>query len=121
MSNSSISVIVFGFYMLGQGLILFFAPNFLMNLFEMPTALDHWVRVVGIALIVLAFYYIQASLLDLRKFFKLTLVGRTIQLVLFFLLVAIYQAPILLIGFATLEFFSGVWTFLALRADERKG
>ncbi|TAE31537.1 MAG: hypothetical protein EAZ92_02660 [Candidatus Kapaibacterium sp.] len=105
----------FGVYMLGQGIILFFIPNLLLGMVGLPLANEVWVRVLGIAVTVLGFFYIMAARADFAPFFRWTLVSRTFQLVAFAGLVATGLASPIVLAFAGIEFLSGVWTFFALR------
>ena len=115
MSYTAKTVMFFGLYMLGQGIVLITYPNILLGLFHLPLANEVWVRVVGLALLILSYYYIRCALLDLRVFFELTVHGRTIQLILFILLVLSKQAEPVLLVFAGFEFLTGIWTYFALK------
>jgi hypothetical protein len=111
------SVLVFGVYMLGQGALLLFAPNVLLTLLGFAPSIDVWPRAAGIAVLVLGLYYVAASRGEWTPFFRLTVVGRTFQLVAFVGLVLAGLGPPRLLGTAGLEFASGVWTWLALRGQ----
>ncbi len=117
MSHAAWSVLAFGVYMLGEGLLLLLAPNLLLGLFGLPAATEIWVRVVGISLLVLAYYYLRAARAGNQAFFRLTSEGRALQLVLFVGLVGLGGAPPILIALSFVEFLAGVWTFLALGAE----
>ncbi len=117
MKHPAISVLVFGLYMAAEGIILLLAPNFLLSLFGIPAALDVWVRVVGIALVIFAYYYIRSAFSNNLEFFRFTTQGRTLQLILFVVLVFGFEAPPILLLFAGTEFLSGVWTWIALRGE----
>lgn len=118
MKQSALSILVFGVYMLGQGVILFFAPNFLLGLFGIPETNEFWVKVVAIALLILSYYYIRAASLDVQTFFQLSTEGRTIQFVLFTILVFAMDAPKILIALSFFELLSALWTFLALKKEK---
>lgn len=113
--SPAFSVLCFGVYLLGQGLALFLFPTFLLGLFQIPTPLDVWVRVVGIALLVLGLYYTLASRANLTTFFRFTTYGRTLQFFLFLILYTIAPLPLMLLGFSFLELLSGLWTYWALQ------
>jgi hypothetical protein len=55
MGASARSVLVFGVYLLGLGLVLLIVPNMLLSLFGMPTTTEVWVRVVGMLVIFLGY------------------------------------------------------------------
>ncbi len=118
MSYAAKTVFAFGAYMLGQGAILLLVPNLLLGIVGLPLANEVWVRVVGIAVSVLGFFYIMAAREDFRPFFQWTLISRSFQLIAFIGLVGCgFVSPIILL-FAGTEFLSGVWTFFALRQSK---
>ncbi len=118
MSAAARSVLVFGLYMLGQGALLLLAPNLLLSLLGFAPANDVWPRAAGIAVMVLGLYYVAASRGEWTPFFRLTVVGRTFQLVAFVGLVVAGLGSPRLLGTAGLEFAAGVWTWLALRGPQ---
>ncbi|MDX1960986.1 MAG: hypothetical protein SFU98_20620 [Leptospiraceae bacterium] len=115
MSYAAKTVLAFGVYMAGQGIILMIAPNVLLSLFGIPEANEVWVRVVGLSLCIFAFYYIRASLLNITEFFKLTVQGRILQFILFLALVGFGLGKPILLLFAGVEMASGLWTYSALK------
>jgi hypothetical protein len=115
MSPAVISVFIFGLYMAGEAAILLIAPNVLFTLFGLPLTQEVWARVVGVALAVFAYYYIQAARQEMKPFFVITTHGRALQFVLFVgLVVAGIGQPMLML-FAGIELASGIWTWFALR------
>ncbi len=120
MTKSAISVLVSGVYFLGQGLLLFLFPDFLLSLFGIPSPKDYWVRVVGLALIVFAFYYIRNAKADNKGFFKVSAQGRVLQFLLFLVLYFLYSIPLMVVGFSAIELCSGLWTIWALKKDENQ-
>jgi hypothetical protein len=115
MSRAAVSVLVFGLYMLGQGALLLVAPNLLLTLLGFAPALDVWPRVAGIALMVLGLYYLAAARGEWAPFFRVTVAGRTFQLLAFIGLVGAGLVSPRILGTAGLEFVSGLWTLFALR------
>jgi hypothetical protein len=109
------SVLVFGVYMLVQGAILLTVPNVLLE----PLGLGHsdevWPRVAGVALLVLGLYYGLAARTGLVPFFRFTVLGRTLQLVLFTGLVVAGVASWRMLPTSVFEAASAVWTFVELR------
>lgn len=78
MSNPARSVFVFAIYLVFLGGTLLLIPNALLNLFAYPTTSEVWIRVAGMLLIMLAFYYIQAARSEMISFFG----GQSIHAVL---------------------------------------
>ncbi|PJZ77683.1 hypothetical protein [Leptospira neocaledonica] len=116
MINSAKSVQYFGIFLLIEGLLLITVPNFFLGLFLL-SASDVWVRVVGLTLIILGYFYFRMGQDNIRPFLKLTTHSRSFQfvvLVIFVLLGWIHPMILLPSGF---EFLCGVWTFFLLKKE----
>lgn len=119
MSRAAVSVFVFGLYMAGQGAGLLVVPQVLTGLFGLPPPQDFWPRVVGIALLVFALYYLLAARAELTAFYRFTVIGRVFQFVLFLGLVFVGGSPLPLMLASAVELASGIWTYFALRSSPR--
>lgn len=119
MSRAALSMLVFGIYMALEGAALLVAPQVLTGMFGLPAPADVWARIVGIALLVFALYYVMTARAEVTPFFRFTVVGRTFQFLLFVGLVALGGFPAILLGASAVELASGLWTWWALRADAR--
>ncbi|MDX2009525.1 MAG: hypothetical protein SFW67_05015 [Myxococcaceae bacterium] len=108
------SVLVFGVYMLGQGTVLLGAPNLLLEPLGLGRTVEFWPRAVGISLLVLGFYYVLAARQGLVAFFRLTVLGRTFQLIAFIGCVLAGVVTWRILPTALLEALAGGWTFWAL-------
>lgn len=94
------------------------APALLLEFIAVPVPTDAWVRVTGWCLVVLGVYYFQAARHDFRPFFKWSAWVRLAQFGFFLSLwFAALIKPVLL-GFSAVELASGLWTLVALRAEE---
>ncbi len=117
MTHAALSVFAFGVYMVGQGAILLLAPDLILIPAGMPPAVDGWIRVVGLCLVVLSYYYMQAARAELREFFGWTVHMRIFQFVAFTgLVLAEYLQPIGLV-FSLVEMAAGIWTLVALKSQ----
>ena len=67
MSKSARSIFVFSIYMFVLGLILIVIPNVLLNLFTLPETNEVWIRVVGMLILILGFYYLDRIILTIGK------------------------------------------------------
>ena len=121
MSHAAKSILVFGVYILVLGVVLLVAPNILLGLFGIPPTTDVWIRVLGVLVGILGFYYIQAGRNELTAFFRATLYGRCALLVLFIGLVVLGFAPAMLILIGVIDFLGAVWTGFALRGSKATG
>jgi hypothetical protein len=116
-SKSARSVLVFAIYLVGLGLVLVVAPNVLLRLFGVPVTSEVWIRVVGMLVLFLGFYYAQAARRELRAFFRWTVLVRSSVIVFFAAFVLLgFVSPILIL-FGVVDLLGAVWTGLALRAE----
>ena len=117
MSKAARSLFVFGIYLVALGLFLLIAPNTLITLFGLPETYDVWIRVVGMLVVLLAYYDIQAARAEATDFFRWS-VGARGTVILFFagFVLADLVKPILLL-FGGVDLAAAIWTYLALRSD----
>jgi hypothetical protein len=111
------SVFVFSIYMYVMGFILVVTPDTLVKIFKFPETDGLWIRVAGMLVIILAFYYSHAARAELRPFFVWTVVARTSVLLFFIAVVIAGLAPPALILFGVIDFAAAMWTFFAVRSD----
>jgi len=117
MSKSATSVKVFAGYLLLLGLALVLSPNTLLRAFRMAPTGEVWIRVVGMLVLVLAFYYWNAARNELRSFFRWTVAARTSVLLFFIAFVVADLASPMLILFGVIDLAGAAWTALALRGE----
>ena len=117
MSRSALSLFVFSIYLYLLGFVLVVTPNTLLRIFEFPDADGLWIRVVGMLMIILGFYYSHAARSELRAFFVWTVIARTSVLLFFVAFVIAGFAPTTLILFGVIDFAAAMWTLLAMRSD----
>jgi len=117
MSRSAMSVFVFSIYLFILGFVLVVTPDTLLRVFSFPEADGLWIRVVGMLVIILGFYYSHAAHADLRPFFVWTVIGRVSILLFFMAFVAAGLAPPALILFGVVDFVAAMWTLVAIRSD----
>jgi hypothetical protein len=65
MSDPACSVFVFGLYLLVLAIVLLVAPNFLLEMFFLPSTSEVWIRVIGMLVLFLGFFYAQGCIYDL--------------------------------------------------------
>jgi len=65
-------------------------PDALLNIFTIPASTDVWIRVVGMLLFLLGYYYIRASRHEegMRDFYKWTVHARSSVIIFFIIFVA---------------------------------
>lgn len=121
MTRASRSVLVFAVYLLGLGAILVVAPNALLEVFGIPRTDEVWIRVVGMLVIFLGYYYGRAARRELRSFFRWTVHARLGVLAFFLAFVALGWAPPVLLLFGAVDAAAAPWTWLELRRDDFSG
>lgn len=119
MSKAARSSFVFGIYLVLLGLFLLIAPNTLITFFGLPAANDVWIRVVGMLLFLLSYYYIQAARKNLADFFRWSVVVRASVIVFFAVFVILDLVKPILLLFGGVDLLAAVWTHLALRKEKR--
>ena len=115
MSKAAISVFVFSIYLFVLGLILVAFPNVLLSLFRVPETNEVWIRVVGMLVLILGYYYSTAAQNELTPFLRATVIGRFSVLGFFIVFVLLDFAPPILILFGVIDAVAATWTGLALR------
>jgi hypothetical protein len=117
MSKSATSVFVFAMYLFAVGVVFVVVPNLLLRVLGMAETDEVWIRVVGMLVLILGYYYSQSARMGLSQFFRLTVVARTAVLLFFIGLVLAGLAPPVLILFGVIDFLAAMWTALALRSE----
>lgn len=120
MSQAAKSLFVFGVYVCGLGLLLLLAPNLLLRLFGLPPTNEIWIRVNGMFVLCLSFYYVQAARHELTNFIRWTIWGRGAVILYFAAFVLLVSAPKALLLFGLVDLLSAIWTWLALKKDEAR-
>jgi len=121
MSGPAKSLFVFGIYLTALGVLLLLFPNALLQTFGAPATNEVWIRINGMFVVCLAYYYIQTARHGLTAFIRWTVWGRAAVIVYFFSFVLFAGAPKALLLFGVVDLLSAVWTFMALQRDaERK-
>jgi hypothetical protein len=120
MSSSAKSIFVFGIYVAVLGVTLLVAANVLLSLFGIPATNEVWIRVVGMLLVLLAFYYVQAAREELTDFFQWTVYTRASVIVFFIVFVVLGLAQPILILCGAIDLLGAIWTGLALRSSRNR-
>ena len=115
MSRAARSIFYFGWYLVILGFLITVIPNTILTIFRVPATSEVWIRVLGIATIVVGYFYIQAARHNLDVFFRFTLQSRPFAFVTFSGLVLLGLAPGALFLFGAIELLGAAWTWWALR------
>ena len=117
MSKAARSLFVFGVYLVGLGLILLFVPNLILQVFGVPPTNEVWIRVNGMFVLCLSFYYVQAARTNLIVFIRWTVWARLVVIFYFAAFVLLVSAPKVLLLFGLIDLLSAIWTWRALKVE----
>lgn len=115
MSAAAVSILIFGIYLILNAAGLLFAPNLLLQVVGLPPTNDIWIRILGIVVLVVGLYYVQAAREEATPFFRWTTWGRPLVLAGLLGFVLARMAPPAMLGFGVIDTAGAVWTALALR------
>lgn len=117
MSRPARSVCVFAGYLVLLGFILVAAPNLLLTTFGIPPTNEVWIRVVGVLVVILGFYFAQAARKEITDFFRWTVPARSAVIVFFIAFVLLGWAKPVIILFGAIDLIGAIWTFMALHSS----
>ena len=117
MSRAAKSLFVFALYLFGLGVFLLLFPNLLLRFFGLPPTNEVWIRINGMFIICLAFYYVQAARHGLTSFIRWTVWARVAVIFYLTTFVTLLGAPKALLLFGLVDLLSAAWTFIALSSD----
>jgi hypothetical protein len=117
MTHAAKSLLVFGIYLCGLGLLLLLVPNLILPLFGAPPTNEVWIRINGMLVLCLSFYYVQAARHGLTVFIRWTVWARVAVIIYFAAFVLLVSAPKALLLFGLIDLLAAVWTWLALKKD----
>ena len=120
MSKAAKSLFVFGIYLCGLGLILLLVPNLILQVFGAPTTNEVWIRINGMFVLCLSFYYVQAARNEVTILIRWTVWTRVAVIFYFAAFVLLVAAPKALLLFGVIDLLSAIWTWLALKKDDAR-
>jgi len=117
MSQAAKSLLVFGIYLIGLGLSLLLVPNLMLRLFSVPPTNEVWIRINGMFILCLSFFYILSARHELSIFIRWTVWARVAVIFYFAAFVLFVSAPKALLLFGLIDLLAATWTWLALKKD----
>jgi len=116
MSKAALSLFVFGIYVIVLGVVLMVIPNVLLSIFDIPATTEVWVRVVGMLVFLLGYYYVRASRSEkeMISFYRWTVHARSSVIGFFIIFVALGFVTPLLILFGVVDLLAAIWTWKSL-------
>ena len=120
MSAAAKTIFYFAIYLAGLGLILLIVPNTLLSLFKIPATSEVWIRVVGMLVLILAFYYWNVVKSNLITFIRWSVPARAVVILFFTAFVLLKMAVPNLIMFGVVDLLAALWTRQALSKEKKK-
>jgi hypothetical protein len=115
MSPAARSVLVYSIYVFGLGATLLLVPNIPLPIFGLAQANEVWIRVAGMTVIFLSFFYFVSARNEYRPLFELSVWLRFAVVVFFGAFIVAGFAPWNLILFTPLDVLFAIWTLVSLR------
>ncbi|MFW9865270.1 MAG: hypothetical protein ACFFEN_04155 [Candidatus Thorarchaeota archaeon] len=122
MSRAALSLFVFGIYMILIGIFFLCFPELIFGILALPTEPDIASRILGMVIIIIAYYYIRSSLNEegMSKFYRWTTHTRA-SVIIFLIFFAIFKlANPLIVVFGIIDLAGAIWTYRALHNDNCK-
>ena len=116
MSKAAVTLFAFAIYLALTGIAFLVAPTFTLGMLGFAEATEPWVRVIGMLLLFLAFYYGMAARSEITIFFKWTVYVRSSVIVFFGIIVLVGLGQPMLLAFAVIDLAAAIWTAMALRS-----
>lgn len=117
MKKSSKTLYYFSFYLIATGLVLIISPNSLLELFGLEPTTEVWIKVVGMLVLFLSFYYQDAARHNYYSIIKLSVKLRWMALFFFCAFAALQWVSPSLILFGVVDAMSALWTHVNLRKE----
>ncbi|MFC2160925.1 hypothetical protein ACFLRX_04660 [Acidobacteriota bacterium] len=92
-----------------------------MKMFNVPETSKVWIRVVGVLVLLIGYYYVRAATdkKDMTNFFRWTIYARSSVLVFFIVFVLLNYVQPILILFGVFDLVGAIWTALALHSSAK--
>jgi len=110
----TLSMLVWGIYLLTIGALLLVIPGRTLTLLGHDMPKDHWIQVLGIVTIILAIYYMVAAQNEFYPLYRASIYLRYGALLGFVGLVVTKRAPAKLVVFGLLDGAGATWTLLTM-------
>jgi hypothetical protein len=118
MSHSAKTLLYFSlFYMLPTGFVMLLAPNLPLTIAGLPHEGQLWIRLMGVVVLILAYYYYNLARMDVRNFFRWTVHTRGSITFVFAALAPIFDMPPIVVAFALPDLLGALWTWWGLKKD----
>jgi hypothetical protein len=118
MTAAAKSVYYFGFYLYIVGATLIFVPNIFLKTLQVPETNEVWIRVVGVLVLCIGYYYHRTGAGNNRAFFKYTVPTRILIFIAFTTFALLNYVSPVIIGIAAVDLIGAIWTWTALSKEK---
>ena len=118
MSKTARTIMVYGFYAIGAGLGFLFMPNTMLGLFGFEPVSDHWIKIVAILTLGIAYYYITSARAEDKHFFDISWKGRIWFFTASSLLAVFGVAPWNIVLIGVVDLVTAIWTAITLKNEK---
>lgn len=116
---TNISLYVFAAYVSIMSLVLLLLPQQILPLLGLPVDGEVWIRLLGFVLLCSSFYYAGAAYTRFIPFAWWTVYTRAAAPIVVLILILLKLAPTEMAAYGIVDGFGGLWTYLALKKDQK--
>lgn len=121
MDAAAKSLAVYGAYLLLNAIGLVAAPNMLLAGLGLPGTSEPWVRVLGLVVGEIGYYFVFAARRGLSGLYPATIYARGAAAAVFVALVATKVGPWQLLLFGAVDVIAALWTWLSIKRRSDAG
>ena len=110
MRIASVSVVLFGAYLIALGVTLLILPNVLLGIFGIPDTDEFWIRILGGVLIAVGYLYVEGGRTESGWFMRASVFSRAGVAAVLFALVLLSVAPPVIALFGAVDLVTAIWT-----------
>ena len=114
MDAPTLSIFIWGIYVILIGLFLLFMPSKTLIFFGHEKPKDHWIRVVGIITLSLGYFYLNSAQNEVYSFYWASIYARIAGVIGFSGLVVFKLAKPKIILFGLIDSLGAAWTLYTL-------
>ncbi len=120
MTRAALSVYMYGLYLISSGLPFLLIPHFTLGMFGLSAGDNLWVRFVGVLIAIIGSFYVAAVLIRSDRMLSWSVPARYTTATFMAVMVALGEAGLALLIFASLDALTASLTWVAIRADEEE-
>lgn len=117
MSKTATTLYYWSFYLLLLGAVMVIMPNFLLVLFGFPASEEIWPRVIGVLILVLAYFSYQSARGEVIPYFHWSVHARVAVFLIFIVFVILRLTSPAILFFGFIDLLGAAWTYFALRSS----